>query len=111
MQASQPLNQTQFLILLVLMDGPRHGYGIVKEIAARTDGGVRLEPGNLYRFVKRLMELGYIADALPPEDASESGDSRRRYFAITAGGREALEEDAARMRNLVLALESRGGTP
>ncbi|MGI9627903.1 MAG: PadR family transcriptional regulator [Longimicrobiales bacterium] len=109
MPQQSPLNQTQFLILLVLLDGPLHGYGIVKEIAARTDSGVRLEPGNLYRFVKRLMELGYIADA-PQARSDESGrDARRRYFSLTRKGREALEGDAARMRSLVLALESRQG--
>ena len=43
-----PLKHVDFLVLLVLMEHDLHGYGIVKEIADRTRGQIRLEPGNLY---------------------------------------------------------------
>ena len=104
-QSDRPLNETQFLILLVLVDRERHGYGIVKEIEVRTGGRVRLEPGNLYRFVKKLMELGFLRDAEAPRGAD--AHERRRYFALTEDGRIALRDDAARMRSLVQALEAR----
>ena len=50
--AKLPLRPVDFHILLVLTDGELHGYGIVKEIEARSEGRIRLEPGNLYRYVR-----------------------------------------------------------
>ena len=100
-----PLKPIDFHILLVLTEGDLHGYGIVKEIEGRSDGRIRLEPGNLYRYIRRLVdeELVEPADRRPTDDDSE----RRRYYAVTELGREVLAAEVTRMRSLVLVAEAR----
>ena len=100
-----PLKPVLFWILLVLVDGASHGYGILKEIEGRTDGAIRLEPGNLYRFLRRLLDDGLIQelDEAPEEDA----DTRRRYYDLTERGRATVRAEAERMRDLVQAAQSR----
>lgn len=100
------LKAAHFHILMVLVDGPRHGYGIVKEIEDSTDGRLRLEPGNLYRYIGQLRRMRLVEESPEPPDAS-TGDERRRYYRITEAGRTALAQDVARMKSLVRAAEAR----
>ena len=102
--AHLPLKPVLFWMLLVLTDGASHGYGLLKEIEARTEGRLRLEPGNLYRYVKRLLDTGLIEEVEAPADA-ESSDDRRRYYAVTGLGRDVVRAEAERMRSLVAAAE------
>jgi DNA-binding PadR family transcriptional regulator len=95
-----PLSRVDFLVLLVLTDGDRHGYGIVKEIIERTEGGVRLLPGNLYAVMNRLMR-GHLVERVPEERREDSEDRRRRYYRITQFGQKALAAEASAMRSLV----------
>ena len=95
-----PLSRVDFLVLLVLTDGERHGYGIVKEIEDRTEGRVQPLPGNLYAVMRRLMESGLVERA-PGEAESDSESRKRRYYQITDMGRQVLAADAAMMRSLV----------
>ncbi len=88
-------------ILLALADEDRHGLGIVDEVERRTGGDVKLGPGTLYGTIKRMREAGLIEEPAEPADPSE-GDTRRRYYRITAGGREALRAEARRLERLVL---------
>jgi DNA-binding PadR family transcriptional regulator len=43
----EPLTLAVFHILLSLADGEKHGYGIMQEVADRTDGEVVMGPGTL----------------------------------------------------------------
>ena len=95
-----PLSRVDFLVLLVLTDGERHGYGIVKEIEDRTEGKVQPLPGNLYAVMRRLMESGLVTRA-PSGSGSDSEGRKRRYYQITDTGRRVLAADAAMMRSLV----------
>ncbi len=99
------LKSVHLHILLVLLDGPRHGYGIVKDIDAATGGELRLEPGNLYRYVGQLERDGLVARA--NRASRESEDERRRYFQVTDLGREAVASEVERMRGLVASAEAR----
>ena len=45
------------------MEGPRHGYGIMQDVAAMTDERVKLGPGTLYSIIKRFLRDGLVADA------------------------------------------------
>jgi DNA-binding PadR family transcriptional regulator len=100
-----PLKPVEFLVLLVLMDGERHGYGIVRDIVERTDGRTRPLPGNLYAVLGRLMDSGLLAES-SRRPAKEMDDERRRYYRITQLGRRALAADAERMKNLVGQVEA-----
>jgi DNA-binding PadR family transcriptional regulator len=93
-----PLPVSEFSILLTLIDGARHGYAIMTEVAERTAGEVELGPGTLYGAVKRMLASRLIAEAAAP---SADDDPRRRYYDITPLGREVVRAEAARMARLV----------
>ena len=101
-----PLKPQDFHILFVLLDGERHGYGMVKEIDRQTDGQIRLEAGNLYRSVRRLIKQGLIAES-DRRPAPESDDERRRYYSVTEFGRQVVTAETDRMRSVVAAAEAR----
>ena len=93
-----PLKPKVLQILLVLADGPRHGYAIMQEVAVRTEGQVRLWPTALYATLRELQEQDLIAqsDQRPDDD-----DERRRYFALTPLGKRALAADVRRLEAIV----------
>jgi DNA-binding PadR family transcriptional regulator len=93
------LKPADFHILLALAQGPRHGYGIMKEVEQESGGGVRLEIGSLYRLLGRLLDSGLIEDA--------DGDARRRYYRLTRLGRRVLRTEAERMADLVHLMRAR----
>jgi len=79
-----------FFVLTALASGPRHGYGIVGEVAELSQGRVQLKIGSLYGVLDRL-----TADGLIEPDREEARDGRlRRYFRLTRDGRRALAEEA-----------------
>jgi DNA-binding PadR family transcriptional regulator len=90
------LRPVDFLVLLALHKQPRHGYGIVKDIEALSEGRVRLVPGNLYSVLSRLLDWGLIAQA-----PSAAGDDRRRDYRITALGRKSLRAETGRLQRLL----------
>jgi DNA-binding PadR family transcriptional regulator len=91
---------SEFQILLALLDEERHGYGIKREVSARTDGDVQLGPGTLYGSIKRMVGSGLIeeSDERPDPDLD---DERRRYYRITPLGRKVAAAEARRMERLV----------
>ena len=97
---SVPIKPVDFLILLVLVDDERHGYGMLREIESLTDGDLRLDAGNLYRSLKRLLDAGLI-EASGRRPAPESDDERRRYYRLTPRGRETAAGEARRMDGLL----------
>jgi len=101
-----PLKPQDYQILFVLMDGERHGYGMVKEIERQTDGQIRLEAGNLYRSVRRLIKQGLLAES-DCRPAPESDDERRRYYEISDFGRQVVVAETERMRAVVAAADAR----
>jgi DNA-binding PadR family transcriptional regulator len=86
-----------FQILIALADRPLHGYGIMLDIAERSDGKVKLSPGTLYGSIKQMLEDGLIEE-IPgrPSDAE-----RRRYYRLTRDGRDAARQEMARMSALL----------
>ena len=95
-RALLPLTDAVFHILLCLADGPSHGYAILQEVEARSDGAVKMGTGTLYSAVKRLRESGVIEDADVRDD-----DPRRRFYALTPLGRSVLREEARRLEDMV----------
>lgn len=86
-------------ILLALADEDRHGYAILLEIEKQT-GGVRLGTGTLYSAIKRLVEKGLIEET-EERPAPDLDDARRRYYRLTARGRDAAAREAARLDRVV----------
>ena len=99
-QPSLPLPVSEFQILLALADEERHGYAIMREVADRTDGDVQLGPGTLYGSIKRMVTGGLIEESDERPD-SALDDERRRYYRITALGRQVAVAEARRMERLV----------
>ena len=100
-----------FFVLTALADGPRHGYGIVREVAELSQGRVKLKIGSLYGVLDRL-----AAEGLIEPDREEAHDGRlRRYYRLTRDGRRALAEEAelraatARVVRARLGLAGGGG--
>lgn len=98
-----PLRPVEFEILLTLATGERHGYAIIQDVEARSEGAVLLETGTLYRALRRLVSDGLAkpTSRRPPDEASD--DERRRYYAITPLGRKVAGAEAARLARLVSA--------
>ena len=86
-----PLKPVEFLVLAILENGPLHGYGIVQEMNARTDGRVSPRPGDLYRILYRLDQWGLL---VPDESLSGGEDERRSYYRLTDLGSKVLMSEA-----------------
>lgn len=97
-----PLKTELSLILLALEGRPLHGYAIIKDVRERSEGGVELQTGALYRHLRRLLDDGLIAEVDRPA-GEESDDERRRYYRVTPLGRAVVDADLARMARLVEA--------
>lgn len=97
--AEMPLPSAAIHILLALGPGARHGYAIMSDVAAMTDGSVRLAPGTLYTNIKRLLAGGLIEEVVGPDP--ELDDQRRRYYRLAPPGRQVVVAEVARMEALV----------
>lgn len=95
-----PLKPVDLELLLALASEDRHGYGLAQEIAAHTNGLVVLDPGNLYRVIKRLLAEGLVEQA-PQRNDADDAEERRRYYRITALGGKVLAAELERLRSMV----------
>jgi DNA-binding PadR family transcriptional regulator len=107
-----PLSPAVFHILLSLGGGERHGYAIKREIAARTQGKLKLGPGVLYGSISKMLELGLgLIEESADRPDPHLDDERRRYYRITPYGRKVAQAEAVRMRELVQLAAARFGVP
>jgi DNA-binding PadR family transcriptional regulator len=95
-----PLTPAVFHILLALVDQDRHGYGIMKEVAERTDGRDNLKPGTLYQAIKRLSDSGLIVKSDERVDPDLT-DERHVYYRLSELGRGVISAEANRLAGLV----------
>ncbi|HVT17811.1 MAG TPA: PadR family transcriptional regulator [Thermoanaerobaculia bacterium] len=105
-----PLPPAAFHILVSLADEDRHGYAIIQDVSARTDGAVQLSAATLYRSVHRMLEQGLIVE-VRQRPAPELDDERRRYYRITPLGAAAARAEARRLSQLVAMARARGLAP
>jgi len=91
-----PLSPAVFHILLALSDRERHGYSVMRAVAADTNGSLQLGPGTLYGCLKRMLAAGLVAESDERPDA-ELDDQRRRYYRITDFGVRTLRAEAERL--------------
>jgi DNA-binding PadR family transcriptional regulator len=101
-----PLKTNWFHILLSLVGGEQHGYGIMQEVLERSEGKIRLWPATLYGSLKRLIEAGLITESAS-RPAPEFDDARRRYYKLTPLGQRVLDLESERLQELVRALRTR----
>src|SRR5689334_6379205 len=95
-----PLSPATFLVLLALRGRPIHGYAIKKEVCARSEGRIDLDPGGLYRLIARLEVRGVVKTVSAPARAPDD-DRRRVFYALTAAGERLLAAEARRLAALV----------
>ena len=96
----EPLTPAMFHVLLALADGEKHGYAILKEVARRTEGKVRLSAGTLYGIIKRLNAEDWIVES-SKRPVAGLDDERRRYYQLTEQGRRVAINEARRLEELV----------
>jgi len=104
-ESQLPLTEATFFILLSLASGSKHGYAIMKDVAALSGGRVTLSTGTLYGALKRMLEQDWI-ERFDEADALQTGRLRKAY-RLTDLGRRLLEAETARMHNLVTAARRR----
>jgi DNA-binding PadR family transcriptional regulator len=101
-----PLPAATFHILMAVADEDRHGYAIIQDVAARTNGDLKLSAGTLYRSIQRMLEQGLLLET-QERPAPELDDERRRYYRITTYGVQVARAETRRLAQLVkLAHES-----
>lgn len=89
--------------MTALAGSPMHGYGVIQEVAALSDGRVKLRPGTLYGALDRLSEQGLVE-----VQHEEVVDGRlRRYYELTKEGEQLLEAEVARLASNAQAARAR----
>ena len=93
-----PLSEAVLLILMSLAAEPRHGYALMKDIEALSQGRVRLSTGTLYGALHRLLEDRWI-ERFAQEDTSRD----KQAYRLTTAGRRQLQAELERMKQLTRA--------
>lgn len=89
-----------FHILLALRDGEKHGYAIMRDVEALSDGAVRIGPGTMYGSIKRMLREGLIEESDERPDP-EMDDERRRYYRCTGLGERVCAAEVERLTKLL----------
>lgn len=87
-----PMTEAMYYILLALLR-PGHGYGMMQRIQELSGGRLVMGPGTLYGVLSRMNREGLIV--LTGEDG------RRKNYAITEAGKNALLLEYRRLKQLV----------
>lgn len=90
------LTEAIYYILLALQE-PIHGYGIMQKTSAMSNGRLILSAGTLYGAISNLLEKGWIS----PCGESTEAEGRRKMYQITDLGQEVLKAEYDRLKELV----------
>ena len=93
----EPLTECYYYILLCLYHSPNHGYGIMQETDRLSRGRVKIGSGTMYGAISNMMKREWIYElqSMNPEDY------RKRMYQITALGKDILNQELIRLRELV----------
>jgi DNA-binding PadR family transcriptional regulator len=105
-----PLRPVAYQVLLALADGERHGYGIVQDITQRIAARMTLEPGNLYRTLRWMLDRKLIEES-DRRPAPDLDDERRRYYRLTRFGWRVGVAETARLEALVTEAKTKRWSP
>lgn len=103
---TNPLTPAVFHILFALSGSERHGYGIMKQVEADTQGRVNMGNGTLYGSLKRMLDAGLVEESNKRVDP-EMDDQRRIYYRITDLGANALAAELERYKRIVSIAQER----
>ena len=92
MAEQAPMTEAMYYILLALLK-PGHGYGMMQRIKELSNGRIEMGPGTLYGVLSRMNREGWII--------LTSEDGRRKNYAITDAGKDALLKEYDRLKRLV----------
>jgi DNA-binding PadR family transcriptional regulator len=104
--ATPPLTPAVFHILFALSSGDRHGYGIMKQVEADSQGKVKMGTGTLYGSLKRMLDAGLVKESDRRVDP-EMDDERRIYYQMTDIGAETLAAELERYNRIVTLAQER----
>jgi len=109
-RANVPLTPAVLHILLALSTKERHGYGIMKEVEADSEGKIKMGPGTLYGSLGRMLEAGLVRES-KKKRASDMDDERRIYYRITGLGEITLAAELERYRGVMVIAEQKRLSP
>ena len=113
-----PLREPTLFILLALSKGRKHGYAILKDVEALSEGRVVLSTGTLYGALARLLEQGVIRKSTDDSGEDSSGSKsragsadvrERKYYELTQFGRRVLEVEINRMSTILVTVSKELG--
>ena len=108
-----PLREPTLFILLALSKGRKHGYAILKDVQALSEGRVVLSTGTLYGALARLMKQGVIRKSSNDSEEHRSDSKRRsgnadgrvrKYYELTQFGHRVLDVEINRMGTVLAAI-------
>lgn len=100
----EPLTESYFYILLCLYGGPKHGYGIMQETLRLSDENVKIGSGTMYGATGNMLKKGWIIEKV----SDDPEDNRKRLYELTETGRDVIQKEVIRLRNLVEKAEEIG---
>lgn len=110
-RSEKPLPAASLHIVLALLEGELHGYGLMGRVAQLSDGAVRMGPGTLYGTLNRLVDDGLIVETTDRVDRNDN--ERRRYYELTPNGRTVALVELDRLQTLLQRVKNdwAGGAP
>ena len=102
-----PLGHNVFIVLLLLSDGRKHTYAILKAMTAMATREIKPSPAMLYGIVARLLQQGLIREAVQ-RPVPELDDARRRYYELTDFGKLVAIQESQRLARLVDLARTKG---
>jgi PadR family transcriptional regulator, regulatory protein PadR len=97
------LRPPSYFALAALIDGPLHGYGIMRRAHELSEGRIRVSTGTLYSLLQRAMAESLVTAG----DPYVQGGRQRRDYTLTPAGRLALQEESERMTQAARAVGAR----
>jgi DNA-binding PadR family transcriptional regulator len=106
------LREPTFLILLSLVEGEKHGYAIIKDVAALSHNAMVLSSGTLYEALARLLDQGWIDRVEEGANDEANGATARpgkprKAYRLTLQGRRVVQAETVRLQALLTAAQRR----
>lgn len=101
MKNTEPMSESYYYILICLVKGANHGYGIMQMTKELSGGDVTIGSGTMYGAISNMIKKGWIKEIM----SNEPGVERRRLYSLTDEGWQALDAEIARLRKMILIAE------